>query len=74
MPHHFPSTQLEQVNKMFDGLGGSVQRTRPNLNSIDPTLDACCQREVRHFQYIQAFFLHISFIKLSTRFISFYTL
>lgn len=32
---------------MFDGIGGSIQRVRPNLGSIDPTLDACCQREVR---------------------------
>ena len=30
---------------MFNGLGGSIERAHPNFDSIDPTLDACCQRE-----------------------------
>lgn len=32
---------------MFEGYGGPVRMDKADLSSIDPTLDACCHREVR---------------------------
>ena len=31
---------------MFEGYGGPVNVNRTDLSGIDPTLEACCQREV----------------------------
>lgn len=31
--------------KNLEGLGGPIRVDRPDLGSIDPTLDACCQRD-----------------------------
>ena len=31
---------------MFEGYGGPVNVNRADLSGIDPTLEACCQREV----------------------------
>lgn len=32
--------------KMFEGYGGPIQMNQTDLSKIDPTLAACCQREV----------------------------
>jgi hypothetical protein len=34
----------------MEGIGGPVDMDPYSLNGIDPTLDACCQREVSHRQ------------------------
>jgi len=34
-------------NNMWEGLGGPVHMDQPDFGEIDPTLDACCRREVR---------------------------
>ena len=34
----------------WEGLGGPVRMDNVNLDGIDPTLDACCQREVSNIQ------------------------
>ena len=31
----------------MEGLGGPIRMEEYNFDGIDPTLDACCQREVR---------------------------
>jgi hypothetical protein len=33
--------------ELWEGVGGPVRMDETNLNGIDPTLDACCRREVR---------------------------
>jgi hypothetical protein len=33
--------------ELWEGVGGPVRMDEANLNGIDPTLDACCRREVR---------------------------
>ena len=39
---------------MFEGYGGPIRMTHYDTNGIDPTLEACCQQEVR----FDAFPLH----------------
>lgn len=34
-------------NELWEGIGCPVRMDRANLGDIDPTLDACCRREVR---------------------------
>ena len=38
---------MNNYNGMMEGLGGPVRMDQYNSNGIDPTLDACCQRDVR---------------------------
>lgn len=33
-------------SNMWEGLGGPVKMDQPELSDIDPTLAACCRREV----------------------------
>ena len=49
---------MSDYRGMMEGLGGPVRMDQYNLAGIDPTLDACCQREVScrgprqaHFQW-----------------------
>jgi len=35
-----------QTSSMFEGYGGPVNVDKTDLSGIDPTLDACCQREI----------------------------
>ena len=32
---------------MFEGYGGPIRMDQADLSGIDPTLESCCQREVR---------------------------
>jgi hypothetical protein len=37
---------MTELRGMMEGLGGPVQMDSYNFDGIDPTLDACCEREV----------------------------
>lgn len=39
--------KMSQTTRAWEGLGGPLDVDKPNLEGIDPTLDACCRREVR---------------------------
>ena len=42
-----PQSQPYETNGMFEGYGGPIRMTQFDTNGIDPTLEACCQQEVR---------------------------
>ena len=37
----------QQTNSMFEGYGGPINMNKYDITGIDPTLAACCQKEVR---------------------------
>ena len=39
--------QQSQTNSMFEGYGGPINMNKYDITGIDPTLAACCQKEVR---------------------------
>jgi hypothetical protein len=41
------SIASQMSSELWEGVGGPVRMDEANLNGIDPTLDACCRREVR---------------------------
>lgn len=34
-------------SELWEGIGGPIRMDGASLGDIDPTLDACCRREVR---------------------------
>lgn len=45
-PNQATASSFTMSSNMMEGLGGPIHMDRPDLGEIDPTLAACCRREV----------------------------
>ena len=58
--------QQSQTNSMFEGYGGPINMNKYDITGIDPTLAACCQKEVRLLQIQNQFYIIIYTMMICT--------